>query len=116
VAVAPLLASGAAFTILNDTTPYFAAELQAEKRTEATIQKAIFPAWTFALNGHEVTPEYYEGRYRLLIPAGDQILTARFMETPMETLGNMLTVSGVSASIVGIILWRSYYKKRKKTS
>lgn len=73
------------------------------------LQKAHFPGWRYTINGKEIYPEFQNGNPVVSINAGQSIIHMRFTDTPIRTIGNLISL--VSILTVGGIL----YAKQRKT-
>jgi hypothetical protein len=92
------------------------AQIITRDTTDITITTAVFPAWQFRVDGKSVTPRKQLGRYVLTLPRGTHTLTMQYTETPTEKVATVVSLIGIIISVVGIILWRHYYKNATKTS
>jgi hypothetical protein len=58
-----------------------------------------YPAWHVEVNGKLATPQHAEtgGQMILLLPAGTQHITVKFVRTPDRILGIFVSVGGLLA-------------------
>ncbi len=76
------------------------------------INIANFPAWNFYLDGKKIIPEQAFGIYSLNVSEGDHKIEAKFIQTPIEKLSNLLSLGGLAALLAGIIFkHRKIYEK-----
>ena len=83
----------------QDTSLY--AELESNSAQTITIRKAWFPGWRVTVNGIPVVPRVERGFPSVNIPAGKSIIQMHFTDTPIQTLGNILSIC--SAVMIGVI-------------
>ncbi len=75
-------------------------------QTSVKLNLAFFPAWQISLDNKHITPQVSHGLYVLSLPKGEHQITADFVQTPVEKLGNSMTLVGICLSFVGIIVSR----------
>jgi hypothetical protein len=70
------------------------------------VRLVNYPAWRAEVNGRVVTPEPAgdSGQMILDIPAGESRVTVRFLRTPDRTLGGMLSLLGLFAVLLLLLL------------
>lgn len=94
-------------------TPISATAVENQSVVESTssalvrINIAYFPGWKYYINGTEVRPGITAGLPTLEIGPGQSVITAKFTDTPVRILGNI--ISGVSF----VLLLYIYVKQRK---
>ena len=81
-----------------------------------TINKAYFPAWKIQLTGHEFTPQVKNGIYQLTVPAGTTKLSVNYVSTPIQKIGNLISLLSLLVSFIGIIIWQKKPAVHAKTS
>lgn len=59
---------------------------------EITIHRAYFPGWRYWVNGASVDPAIVAGLPRIVVPSGESVVEARFTNTPIRTVGNLLSL------------------------
>jgi len=91
-----------------DTETYIKSFIETDKDVSLRITRAYFPGWHFLVNGREVAPLVSEGLPTVRIPAGRYALEARFTDTPVRSVANMLTLI-----TVGILI--AFYGKKTIT-
>jgi len=79
------------------------AELVLPIDDKVTIKLSHFPSWNLYVNGKESPfTQVYDG-YSLNLPKGEYVLEAKFEETLIEKLGNVLSLIGLFTLFIGII-------------
>lgn len=94
-----------------------------EAKAEASLQTnglvraniAFFPAWEIEVDGKKASYAAREDGLYLNVPSGSHILAAEFKETPVERIGNALSLIGVLALLI-VIIGKSDTFYGKKTS
>jgi len=77
--------------------------LRTVQKTNVVVPLAYFPAWRAYLNGREVsTKEATKGTSVQLVPGKNNLVFA-YKETKTETIGNILSISGIVLLALGII-------------
>lgn len=107
----------------NEKTQEINAVFDASESASVNVNIAYFPGWKVFVNGLEykrVWKGIFDGEknhfeitdkgFTVPLPAGKDNLRLVFVQTPIETLGNLLSLSGVFILILGII----YFKAAKK--
>lgn len=89
---------------LQTKTQEIQATIKTPQQTKAVINIAYFPGWHFYLNNQEVSYEVFNKGIRVTIPKGEHSLTAKFEQTPIEKIGNGISLTGVIALLLGIII------------
>ncbi|HRN70184.1 MAG TPA: 6-pyruvoyl-tetrahydropterin synthase-related protein, partial [Candidatus Woesebacteria bacterium] len=87
-----------------------------EAETQSTVLLAIapFPAWEILRNGADVEYRNTNRGIQIQISEGESEIQATFVQTPVERLGNGITVI-TFISMIGFYSWsRKYGKKAKK--
>jgi hypothetical protein len=80
------------------------AKIYAEKETELFINLAFFPAWQIYIDGKKSEYSYFNRGLLVKIPRGEHAINIKFAQTPIEKLGNILSLAGVFVLIIGIII------------
>lgn len=87
--------SGSAQTV-KKTSNYQSYQLTLLSPTVVQLQTLYFPGWKLYVDDHEVTIDPTQdkllGRIQTLVPAGEHRLVARFTNTPIRTIGNVLSL------------------------
>lgn len=97
---------------LTEKTTMLSAEIKATKKSSIVIHIAYFPGWNYYLNDKKIEVRETDSGVSMSIPEGKHKLLAKFEQTPIENLANLLSLAGIVALIVGIIYAKS--KKSKK--
>lgn len=72
------------------------------------VNKAYFPSWEASLEGKNLKIEEINNGMQFYLPDGKQIAEMRIKSTPIQIIGNMLTIIGIVIVFVVIIV-----KKKK---
>lgn len=89
--------------ILEDKVQQFSARIISEENSSVIINLAYFPAWHIFLDDSEISYQVISKGLRVTVPKGEHKLSAKFIQTPIQKLGNVLTITGVIALFIGII-------------
>ena len=100
--------SGATLSKVQDDATAVVYRVSSAKSVDVRINKAYFPGWKYWANNKEIFPRVSQGLPTVTLPAGQTVLTLRFVDTPVRTIGNMLSL----CFVIGLLL---YYGKPKKT-
>jgi len=100
---------------LQEKTQQIHAEVLAEKQQEILVHHAYFPAWHVFIDNKQVWFNHFNKGLLVTIPQGRHTLDIRFIQTPIEKLGNVLSLTGVFVLILGIIYARKQMYEHKKT-
>jgi uncharacterized membrane protein len=95
---------------LTQKTNRLSATVLADSDTKIIIHIPYFPTWKFYVNGKLTDFEITDSGVLLVIPKGKNKIEARFEQTRIENLANLISLSGVLALFAGII----YYKQKNK--
>ncbi len=95
-------------TVVDD--PFYK-EAETESRS-FIVNVQYFPYWELSLNGREVIPDRFDrlGRPLLESDSPNTAVRARYRETPVERLGNLVTLVAIAA-LLYIIANRKLWKK-----
>lgn len=77
--------------------------LQAAASMDITVRKAYFPGWRYYVNNVEVTVRITNGLPVIHVDAGQSLVSMRFTDTPVRTIGNI--ISFFSLILVTVILY-----------
>lgn len=92
------------------------ATIEAETQSTILLTIAPFPAWEILRNGADVEYRNTNHGIQIQLPEGESEIQARFVQTPIEQLGNGITVI-TAFSMIGFYIWsKKYGKKAKKKS
>ncbi len=78
--------------VLKDVPHLFVLETRFDKETEVKVNIFSFPGWKLLINNRQVT--YQEDNLKLInfkVPAGENLVTLKFTNTPIRTLSNLIT-------------------------
>lgn len=89
--------------ITTDKTQELSFEVSSSTSVSLLIHTAYFPAWQADVNGNKVSLAEEKRGMSLSLPEGDNKVRITFVETPVEKLGNTLSVIGILLLIIGII-------------
>ena len=101
-------------TMQEQKTQQFSALISSPTTSKILINLAYFPAWHVYINNSEAEFHKLDNGLELTIPKGENIVTAKFIQTPIETIANILTLIGGFAIIVSIGIIT--YTNAKKTT
>lgn len=96
---------GSLKTIISKTN-YQKAEFNLSFPSEIFINTAYFPAWRAYVNGKELEINQTNKGMKVLLPRGKGIIDLKFVQTPIEVFGNLLSVISFLSIIIGIIFVR----------
>lgn len=89
--------------ILERKTQYIKLNLNVYKEADYILPLAYFPSWKAKIDGKPVNIIMNSRGSVINFPKGIHILEVYFVQTPIEKLGNTLSVIGVLVLFVGII-------------
>lgn len=75
----------------------------ARKNADLSINLAYFPGWHVFIDQKQVWFKYHNRGLTLTVPKGEHTIDIRFIQTPYERAGNILSIAGVIILIAGII-------------
>lgn len=96
-------------TGLSSKTNRLSAQINSTGNNEIILHTPFFPAWNYYVNGKKIEVNEDRDGVSLMIPDGENKLLAKFEQTHVEILGNVLSLSGILLLVAGII-----YAKRKR--
>lgn len=103
--------------MLETKTHVLQAEVDTPRKTIATVHLAYFPAWHLILDNKEIPYKIVTNGLQIEIPKGKHTLTAKFIQTPIEIIGNIISLTGVIVLLLGIIIThRKDHIHAKKTT
>jgi hypothetical protein len=88
---------------LSDKTQLISFTTQAEKKANLRINLAYFPAWHVFMDHQQVWFKYSNRGLILDIPKGKHEVDVKFVQTPIEKAGDIVSLAGVMVLIIGII-------------
>ncbi len=77
---------------------------------DVTVRSAYFPGWQYTVNENTVAPKLVDGLPVLTVPSGFTVVQMRFRNTPVRTVGNV-----VSLISLGAVIYLYDRNKNKKT-
>ncbi|MDO8451417.1 MAG: hypothetical protein Q7S76_00945, partial [bacterium] len=89
----------------EDTETSIIVRIDAETELDIFVWRAFIPGWRFWVDGREVQPKLSYGFPNFTLLPGYHTLEAKFMNTPVRTAGNALSV----LSCIAVVYW--YGKK-----
>ena len=95
---------------IEKNTKKLSAQIETSKPTNVTIHIPYFPAWKYYLNGKKVDATEISTGVSINIPQGTSQIDARFEQTNIEKISNLLSISGILILLTGII----YAKQKRK--
>lgn len=97
-----------------DKPHYKKFEVKAEEDGEVRINTFSFPGWEVFINGNKMS--YNDNnKLKLIIvnvPKGEYVIEAKFQDTPVRRVGNLLSLLGIG--LVVVLLSRKYLFKNEK--
>lgn len=91
-----------------DTETITKSHMMFNKPEVIRFNRTHFPGWHYYLDGKEVSAGLVGGLPTFSIPDGTHVFEARFSDTPVRTLGNILSLAA-AAVLVGLLI--QYEKK-----
>lgn len=98
------MANNGIVKVTRDTTQEKDALVIMQKQGVLNINIAYFPAWEVLVDGKKVHLQEGSIGMWIILPEGKYTVRLRYVETPIELLGDMLTLAGIGILIVGIII------------
>ncbi len=89
----------ATLAVKTHQTGYIDILVHAQEKSVIQLNIAYFPAWKMYLNGQEIKVANSNQLLAAKVPAGDHRIEARFVQTPVEKAGNVISL----LSVVGLI-------------
>lgn len=74
-----------------------------DKPVEVLLKIAHFPAWNILIDGKNAEYRLVRNGYQIVVPQGNHTITAIFIQTPIEKVGNAISITGIAVLIIGII-------------
>lgn len=94
---------------VSERTNYLSGKVIVSKDTQVDVHIAYFPAWNYYINGKSIEVIETESGVSFPLAKGVSVLEAKFEQTSIEKVANMLTITGIVSLVAGII-----YTSRKK--
>lgn len=95
----------------SEKTTIIKAEIEAVKQTEVLLSVAYFPGWHVYIDNKQQEFKYFKKGLLVNVPQGKHTLEIIYTQTPIEMLGNALSLTGVIVLLAGIILSRKVNKR-----
>jgi hypothetical protein len=104
-AIPNMLVKGDTITLhsIKETDTNLIVEVMSAKMQRIQIQRAYFPGWQYFVNGLLVPPTIDHGLPSVVVSEGKSIVEARFTNTPVRLLGNI--ISFISIVLFGGVLF-----------
>jgi hypothetical protein len=90
----------AKITMQQDKTQQFSSVISSPQASKLLINLAWFPAWHVYINNSETHFKKLNNGLELTIPKGENKITVKYIQTPIETIANLLTLAGFLAIII----------------
>ncbi len=92
--------------------------VQTEDKNEVVVHfnLAVYPSWQFFLDRQKIVPDETNFGYDVSLPRGIHTIEAEFIQTPVEKMGNLLSITGIVGILTGIIIERKKRNTYGKTS
>jgi hypothetical protein len=87
----------------TEKTNHISFNVSTSRDTELGINLAYFPGWHVYIDKEQQWFGYSKKGLVLKIPAGERKVDIKFTQTPIEMIGNAISVAGVLMLIIGII-------------
>lgn len=94
-------------THMSQTDTYLTVQFISDITQSIIVKKAYFPGWEYRINGTIVEPTIVHGLPSMVVSEGTSTLTARFKNTPVRVLGNIISL--ISVVVLG---WIIFYDKK----
>lgn len=85
-----------------DKTQFISFDVEVKEKTKLEMNLAYFPGWHVFLDDQE-QKIHAEKTIVINIPKGEHKALVKYIQTPVEKIGNLLSVTGVMALLLGII-------------
>jgi uncharacterized membrane protein YfhO len=89
---------------MSQTDTYLTVQLVSDVPQSIILKKAYFPGWEYRINGAVVQPSIVHGLPGVIVSEGTSTLEARFINTPVRVLGNIISLLSV-VLLGGIIFY-----------
>ena len=104
------------FTVshLFKKTQLIRATIHTKTQTSILVNLAYFPTWHVFVDNKQVWFNYFAKGILITMPPGTHDVVIVYSETPVEKLGNVLSLTGVIILIIGIITTRRRVYEQEK--
>lgn len=92
-------------TVLEEKANKILAKLSLNVDSKVRINKAFFPGWMAYVNGEEKRFDVGKDGLFLNLNKGESVLELKYISTPIQKTGNMITLSGIVLLLIGIIAY-----------
>lgn len=106
----------------KEGTNWFTFKTETRSHTIIRLSQYYFPDWKIYLDDKEAKVEYKNNSLGLMIiilGEGNHKIAARLYDTPIRSLGNLMTALGFGVSVILFLIsfgkirdWMTYYRKR----
>ncbi len=110
-----LPSSDGKITVIQQTG-MITAQIFLKKAKKILIKQAYFPAWHVFVDGKETSYTKAKNGMIVAVPVGTHFIELRFIQTPIERLGNALSLTGVLVLFLGIMSTRKDKIHDKKST
>lgn len=97
-------------TIIGRKTQKLNLRLNVYKQGFYILPIAYFPAWKGTLDDNDITLLPNKHGISVNLPKGEHNLMIEFKQTPIEILGNLVSIAGILILIAGIIRLKPKYE------
>lgn len=102
--------------LLKNSTGSVHAILKMRKDGNVQVNKAYFPAWKLYIDNDQSDIRGISKGMMFLLSKGEHNIRLEFVQTPIENLGNILTITGVIVLFIAIITIIKDFSYVKKTT
>lgn len=91
------------------------ANINANTSSSVVVNLASFPMWEFYSNGEKIVPKVKNGIYELPLSNGMQSIRIQLKQTPIQQIGNTISIISILFIIIAIIYTRKRHIYHEKT-
>lgn len=77
---------------LNIISSKYTFDIEANSTVKVTVKTSFFPGWRTFVDGKEVEIQKEDGIFNFIVPKGTHKALVKFVNTPIRTIGNILSV------------------------
>lgn len=103
-------------TNVSSDSQFLTADIEAKEKTTLRLNLAYFPAWKMYINGEEISYKNTSTGMQVPVPEGKSRFEAVFVQTPIQQISNLLSLTGVLIIIIAIIIQRKDKHSIAKTT
>jgi len=96
--------------VTQDKTTNVQAKITMQDNGKIKINRAYFPAWNLFVDYQKVPVVNIPSGMQFPLSMGKHIVSLKFVQTPIEKLGDFLSLTGVIAVLAGIITKRKIFR------